>query len=411
MYAEIGRSALRACLTVAGCLGTAGVLGCGADGDAVLESLDIPEWAIREDLRIGSIDDPDQALTAVGDVLAASDGRVWIVQARDRNIRVYDSTGALQRIVGRPGQGPGEFTLPSGIGWWRGREDTLWVADGFAQRISLFTRAGEFARSFEMPVVEYGSDLQVTEPARILADGSALAIASLRRGIDRVGAVPIIRYDLRAMAVQGQVASLDRTDLAQITWRGQPIATSRHPISDAPVVAIGPDGERIAILDRTAAASPDEATFRLVVVSATGDTLVRRRFTYTPAAIPSTELDSLLADRIASFQRFTRLEQKLTDAEAEEAYRTSVLLPRFRPPIGAALVAPDGRIWLERRGGSEDRAWWVLSASGEPEGIVRTGARLDVRAIGDGYFWVVETDDSDVPYLVRYRYDVTSRDR
>ncbi|HEX7121434.1 MAG TPA: hypothetical protein VF178_03615 [Gemmatimonadaceae bacterium] len=41
----------------------------------------------------------------------------------------------------------------------------------------------------------------------------------------------------------------------------------------------------------------------------------------------------------------------------------------------------------------------------------RSGARLDVRAIGDGYFWVVETDDSDVPYLVRYRYDVTSRDR
>jgi hypothetical protein len=127
---------------------------------------------------------------------------------------------------------------------------------------------------------------------------------------------------------------------------------------------------------------------------------------YQPQVLPSAEIDSILGRRISSFQSFARLEGRLSDDEAENAYRQSVPVPSYRPPLQRALVGVEGDIWLEWASApGEGTAWWILDATGEPIASVRRAERLDIRAVGREHVWAVITDSLDVPYLVRYRIE------
>jgi hypothetical protein len=378
-------------------------LGCERDR-SVDPLINVPEWTLTQELRIGSVDDPDYALTQVGGVLAWPDGGVWVVQPRDAEIRVYAPDGTFTRRVGRRGNGPGEFTFPGAIGWWRGTADSVWVADAAARRVSLFSADGEFIRSFATPPVELDEARRITAPQTFTTDGSAVGIGAYRPGTHEWGAFPILRYDAAAGKAIQEIGRVGRTGSILIRWQGQGIATTEHPISDAPIITYGTRGDRVFIVERSVGEAESSDSIRVVALRADGDTAWDRRFAYVPAVLPRDETDSLLEARITAFQQFARLEGRLSDREAERAYRESVEAPRFRPPISSVRIDPESRVWLEWSATEDStRTWWILAPDGAPHALLRAQQDLDVRALGDGIMWVVETDEFDVPYLTRYR--------
>src|SRR5688572_19625875 len=95
----------------------------------------IPTVAVREELRISSDDPaPGMLLTAIEDLTVLPDGRIVTAHFRESVVRVFDPNGRLLTVIGRPGQGPGEFRNAWRVGWVG---DRIWVNEG-GGRYSLF---------------------------------------------------------------------------------------------------------------------------------------------------------------------------------------------------------------------------------------------------------------------------------
>lgn len=70
---------------------------------------------------------------------------IYVADSGNDRVLVFDYEGKLQKIIGRQGQGPGEFSSPTGLDILE--EGTLAVADINNNRIQLFDKSWEFVRS------------------------------------------------------------------------------------------------------------------------------------------------------------------------------------------------------------------------------------------------------------------------
>ncbi len=107
-------------------------------------------WHIVQRGRIGRAqgDGPD----LFGNIRAVevdAAGRLYVLEAQAREIRVFDADGGFVRRFGRAGAGPGEFENPTGLFW--GPEGRLWVADPGNARYSVFDTAGVYLTAYRRP--------------------------------------------------------------------------------------------------------------------------------------------------------------------------------------------------------------------------------------------------------------------
>ena len=108
--------------------------------DAVTDADRLPSLVVEEELRIGSIEDPDAGFSGISAVAVDDAGLVYVLERVDRHVRVYDADGTRLRTLGRAGSGPGEFRSVTAVGV---HGDTVWVTDAGQRRITLFRRDGE----------------------------------------------------------------------------------------------------------------------------------------------------------------------------------------------------------------------------------------------------------------------------
>jgi DNA-binding beta-propeller fold protein YncE len=106
--------------------------------------------------RPGTKGNPPEALTEPTAVVTdPANGDVYVAESHtdvsDPNlvgrISVFDKTGTFLRIIGKTGQGPGEFRTPHALAFdSRGR---LVVADRHNHRIQILTKDGRFIREYD----------------------------------------------------------------------------------------------------------------------------------------------------------------------------------------------------------------------------------------------------------------------
>jgi DNA-binding beta-propeller fold protein YncE len=72
--------------------------------------------------------------------IAVADGEVYVADARNGRIQVFDTEGNFRRQIGRPGARPGELGRPMNISI---ASDRLYVAEHWTDRIQIFTLEGE----------------------------------------------------------------------------------------------------------------------------------------------------------------------------------------------------------------------------------------------------------------------------
>jgi hypothetical protein len=341
----------------------------------------------------------DQNLTVVDGFLLFPDGRVWIVQPNDHHVRVYSATGELVRTIGERGQGPGQFMVPDGVGWWGSPGDTIWVKDN-QPRISLFTTEGEYVRSFRWATPDYLDSWRVREPDVMLADRTGLVVAG-KKPPEPLLDSRLIRYNAETGEITGEIARLRRIEAV----RAGSNTTLRLPIPYHELVAFAPDGSWVAVVDRAASGLPEVGELPIHAIDANGDTLWSRTFTYQPVAIPQPLIDSILDARIEA--RFALAARTGETRDQSRAFiEERVTFPGHRPPITSALIGQDGRLWLEWYApeGSVGE-WWVLDREGRPVGRIAPPRKMAAVAADEDALWAVETDALDVPFVVRYRID------
>lgn len=384
-----------------------------ADGPGAEEGAALPVLEPTVVERIGSIDDPEQALTRVGQVLIGPDERLYVAQPASDQIRMYGVGGELLGTIGRSGEGPGEFGSVGQMGF---AGDTLYVADGGLGRVTFFDLVGavrsstqwatEMMRTDEgvaylpaVPQVRLDDGSGLVQPGRIVA--GTMATGPQPRVRTSSGRTPYFRVDAEG-AVVDTVVWIESSYTRVRVGTGDAEMNTPCPLADNPLAELMPDGSGVVLVDRRAASTTDPASFRLTLFSPTGDTTWSRAVPYDPAPLPLAELRSR-AEEI----RETRLQNDRlapTVAEFMDGYREAECIPATWMPVTALTVTQDGRIWLRREEmGGDAVPWNVLSPGGEPVAQVRLPTGQTVEAASGDLLVTTETDELDVPYLVVYR--------
>lgn len=115
---------------------------------------------IQVDLSIGEeAGDDNYMFTYPVDIDADSSGSVYVLDYQECLIRKYDSRGQHVKNIGRPGEGPAEFTRPSQF--CISRDDKVFVLDWGVRKIEVLDSEGEHVR-----------DIRVESPDRLSAGSS-----------------------------------------------------------------------------------------------------------------------------------------------------------------------------------------------------------------------------------------------
>ena len=363
--------------------------------------------AAVEELRIGSVDDPEYSFTWSRQMEVGPNGTIYTLHPQEHAIRVHTPTGEFVRTIGREGEGPGEFSNPGPIGML---DDTLWVLDYGTYRFTYFDLAGELLGSKTIPI-DLGDDPTHSppRPRGLLSDGSisgqsptwSHAVAS-----GDLVETAILRLDTTCRVIDTIVAySVENTvwEVADPSGQSTMRSYTNQPFGETALVGISAHFPLVVTIDREVPQSAEDATFGVTAVAFSGDTLLAQRYSYTPMPIDGSLVDSLIETRAARVASSPFPSAPTPDRAAEWA-RQSLHVPEYHPPVSGLLLGKDGSIWLgaEKVGGpSVD--WRIIAASGEPIGTVALPARFTLLEAENDLVWGIEYDELDVPYIVRYR--------
>lgn len=379
------------------------VLACGSDGAGGgppdIERL--PRLEAVEELRIGSVEDPESGFSRISGVRVDEDGLVYVLEGGAREVRVYDAAGRRVRTIGGEGDGPGEFRGPFGLGVFG---DTLWVADTQLRRITVFTKTGELLETIPAPSVMFEVDDGIP--------GQLVAVELRRDGT--LGTTPFVplRTDMPETTLHMPYVRLTRegeiVDTLHVfdqhfrAARSVDVAGRPFPVPEAAqsTPLNTSSGDAWYVIERPVATSADGGMFTVTHIRDMADTVYRQQYRYTPDGFPPGAVDTVVRRYAAQWSRLAGV-----DAGAVEArLRQAMDVPAFQPPIARARASEDSVLWLARADRDEPTTRWILI---EPDGTPRAALELPRDATvhwsrGD-VLWADVRDELDVPWLVRYR--------
>jgi len=375
------------------------------DGPSVDGALDrdAPLVAAVEVLRIGSIDDPDEAFTYPSALAVTEDGRLISGHRQDPEVRVWSEDGDFLGTMGRAGEGPGEFQA---VGSIRVEEDTVWVLDSRASRFHAF-HAGTFEalRSVTLPFGETRWDDRLVRPYARLGPGRYLGNPSAPSSQVASGEIvdrAILILDENATPLD----TLPRVPFGNGGWAVEPEPGRgglymRQPYGDAMHIEVVADGAHY-LLDPRVDPAGDYAPVLLHRRSLSGDTLWTRELDFEVVPVDPDVRDSIAEVRVPDVPAFSRRRDAMI-----EAARRSLYLPPFEPGARSMLVDDAERVWI-RSSMTEDGLdiWWLVDATGELVARVQVPSSLNPIAAHGDRLLGVEVGEFDVPFIVAYEAEV-----
>ena len=345
-------------------------------------------WDIAEVARFGSAEGPGQ-LVEPGSIGVDDAGRVYVADRKPMMVKVFDSTGAFVRAIGREGAGPGEFR----VAFIAVRGSNLVVHDPMSSRTSVFDTSGAYLRSWKSSCC-YWDEIFIDNTERIYVP------TAIPR--DSAGASPgraFTRYRMSGEVVDTLFVPTREAETKE--WRFVSLGTGKErsmmstsvPFTPTVVHAFHPEGGVI---------TGWTAEYRIVRSPAGRDTtrIMTRAWT---------------ADPIPESLRQAQVDEMIKNAKGmvgEEVARGVVKLsdvPTVAPAFVGLKVDPSGMIWARHLIGSDstktrfdvfgtDGAW--LGQLTTPIGLPEYGGMTFTR---DGLLAAVEGDDG-LPTIVRLRF-------
>lgn len=270
-----------------------------------------------------------------------SDGSIFVLDALNQRVSVFDSSGRPVRSFGRRGQGPGEMEDP--VALFRGPADNLWIADARLGRFTIFSRDGELVgtRRAEGP--------RPLDPPRFGFSGSGRLLTV---GLDFEGGS---LEQPRAMFVEAEVGDevvrqVRQVPLPFVQWpetydhRGSDISLMiLIPFSPEPLFGIDPQG-RLWYVDVTDGgvhrwSEPDG--WDLSIGS-------------EPEAVPVMDVD--IEEVLENNRDVEELRAVAGDAGVQQFVDR---IPPVKPRVTAAFFDDRGLLWIMRSRAAQDVAYPV----------------------------------------------------
>jgi len=380
------------------CLALVVVLIACAEGPPAPTGGEPERWTLAE-ARVFSPSD-EAPLTSVLFILPTGHGQLLVVDGRTPAVLRFDTAGTYLGRVGGEGDGPGEFRRVAAIGLLG---DTLWVADGRHARSTRFVdgRVVDTAEHLEAARARFPHGDWTL--AGVMADGAPL--------------VAVLDTSHTRFSFE-RIEGLTHTQLADTRWGDRNLRVVvpgvesylPNPWPTGDLVALAPDGSRLAVLERPVPTHPDSAAYHVRVVDPHGTELWRTSVPYVPVPVPSSEVDAWVARQVEAEDGpgGHMITRGLTSRGAwERAVREAFDAPAYEPPTTTRPAGPFARtvraaagdvVWAERETGR----WDVV----EPEGrtaVVAVPEDAEVLTLDGDHVWGTRTDDLGVPTIVRWR--------
>jgi len=369
---------------------------------------DLDLWVAENDLRVGSLDDPDYSLTWFRSLTVSESGRIYTAHGQEQLVRVFDPDGTLLRVIGGRGDGPGEFQNVGSMGWVG---DTLWVLDFGVYRFNLFSEEGDFLSSFSVPFgFQEGPDApQPPRAAGLLSDGRVHGAPPAFSS--QIESGTLTHHKILLLSREGEVTdSVASVPFGKNQWAvydaDNPRAGmlfGRQPYADGPLWGFLPHEPALVVLFREAPASAEEARFTLMKLGLFGDTVFAREYPFHPSPVTASEVDSILEAQTTQWSEYGVM-GGVTAARLRSWAQRTLYRPAFRPGVTEMVVGMDGGLWLRGQpDGGGQVEWYVLDPLGNPAKRVTLPSGVTVLAADQETAWGMEQDELDVPYVVRYR--------
>lgn len=336
----------------------------------------------------------------VGSLRALEDGRLLVVDQKDRLVYLLDPKTGAQHTIGRHGDGPSEYRRPSHVLAARG--DTTIVLDFLARRsFRVLGDALQPARDDSLLGVVGGGVCGIDRDGHVLA--TRPHVATVRRG-SGAGAGPpgadsivVLRYRLGAARVDTltRLRNANGGTLVKVNWvngRGQGGWVIEAPAAVEDQACVFPDGW-IALLR--------QAPYRVEWLTPNGATAAS---------------GTLPEDVIAMTQReqeYAR-ERAMGTSASVRAIPTSEVPPwpdRAPPFVSAArerraVPSADGLLLVPRWPRSEQRLWIydVIGRDARRVGRIILGEQSRIIGTTLGVLYIVDTDDDGLQRVRRVRW-------
>ena len=360
-------------------------------------------WNLVPSVKIGEALDAETGLTRVGHVVHDRD-QILVSQPDEHHLRIFSRDGGSLGIIGRRGQGPGEFEEVSRVGL---HGDEVWVSDGLLGRVSFFDSAYEYVSSVSVrghPTMG-ASRFDVRA---VLADGSLLAMrrrSAIEASDPSQPPQSLFLLDPRGVLRDTVAVLPGLSPVAEIRdgLRSQRRVFLIRPVVNRSLWSAAPDGTGFVIVHQEAATAGEPHTFSVTRFSGSADTVFALNVPYRPVPVPGDWLRQNVDEQV-------RVHEGGGDASVADlgrfrrAVREAIDMFDFFPPIAGVHAAADGATWLKLRTDDDSFEWIVLDEAGSEIRRLRAPAGLGLASADRNGAWFVEHDHFDIPYIVRYDF-------
>lgn len=308
-------------------------------------------------------------------------GRVYLADQSPVVIKQYDSTGAFIRIIGREGEGPGEFRAA----FIAVRGNRLMVHDPRLQRTTLFDTSGAFVRSFHSVGIVWADRVALDAAQR-----AVLPVFEEEPEDSTPGSAEVYaRFDSLGRLVDTlRVPQVTDKNVWRIVRDGRVRSAVDIPFAPATEVGFGPDSG--VIFGAT-------SEYSIVLSAGHGDTTRLVRRTWDPVPVP----DSL---RERDFHLIVSgMKQRMGEA-AVAAFHLSDI-PTTAPAWDWLQTDDRGNIWVFRKPPERDPTVDVFDPLGRWLGAIPVPwHRFSFGGIeiSGGKVYVSTENDDGLPMIRRF---------
>jgi hypothetical protein len=342
-------------------------------------------WKLAELPAVQPAQGSQGELISPSSIAVDDQGRLYVADEKPTDIKIFDSTGALVRIIGREGDGPGEFRSA----YIAIRGNRLLIHDPAAHRTSLFDTSGALIRTFH-------SVGQFFAPVALDAAGRAVLplmyiVTDAERSAEPSRSFYVVRFDslgtfldtLSVPRLTEEHSWLVKEGAANVFGMGVPFAPST-------VSAFGRDSGLIY------GASTD---FAIVRAEGGRDTAFIMRRTWTAPAIP----DSVRTDTVDHLVK-TYAGGRVDEVSLRNAFHVADI-PTTGPSFSRLFVDDKGNTWAQQALGADSTRFDVFGPDGSWLGPVMVPAGMSPYGpfvIHGGVVYLATEDGDGFPEVRRW---------
>ncbi len=344
-------------------------------------------------LELGGGADPRMEFGSVRGVLLLHH-RIVIADGASNEIRIFDTSGAWIRTVGRKGGGPGEFEGLGGL--FLVAPDTIAAYDWNHRRLSLFTSAGDLVRerslvgkdSFGFPTV-----LGILDGGDLLIQVQQLAGGTAGQSGYRRDSLRILRY-ARWSDHADSIARFAGTEV----W--QDVVSSNGLIRSSMSTQL-PFGRMLTLEvqgDRFYAGTGESYQIASYDRNGALKRLVRR--TLPAIAVTDADIAATKKNQLDGFRPGSE-----TAKERVRGVLERMIFPKTKPAYDGFVVGDDGSLWVKRYDAPARNLpahFDVFDPSGQWRGLVTFPSRFALSRAGPTYALGVWIDPDDLERIRLY---------